>query len=220
MATTDPKRMTRFKFDRKLPSEAILSTSSSKPPTKKQRQLHTDTTTDLSYRNFAVKNGTPWKTYIVDKWVKLDAWLAKAVHKDCPEKVFAIRTYPKEGADRVLQRYKALVHPHLVACLEVFRQDNADEHLLVVSDYLPFCLGHLAVCGRSPSDGQLASAMGQIMSALAYLHSQGVVHGVLKSSSALVTLEGVIKIGMAFVTNPPRTLSQFPQPRGPSLVIQ
>ena len=92
---------------------------------------------------------------------------------------------------------------------------GANEHVHVVSEYLPFCLDHVVASGRRPTDGQLASIMAQvnpmdhfslfllvtdaeqIFDALSYLHSKGLRHGSLKSTSILVMFEGVVKIGIA-----------------------
>lgn len=94
--------------------------------------------------------------------VHLDMWLAKANRQDSPEGVFAIRTYSKDRADRVLQRYKTLRHKNLVTATEFYRTADFEEHLFVVSEYTPFTLNHVDACVRQPSDAELATIMGQV----------------------------------------------------------
>ncbi|KAL2836633.1 kinase-like domain-containing protein [Aspergillus pseudoustus] len=142
----------------------------------------------------SVRGATSWKDYKVDARVKLDVWVLKAVCQDATDRVVAIRTFPKEGSDRIFQRYKQIEHQHLVSASAIFFTDDPQEYMCVVSEYLPFCLDHIAACSTRPSDKQLASMMGQILAALDHLHALGLVHGSLKCSSALVTWDGVIKI--------------------------
>jgi hypothetical protein len=51
-------------------------------------------------------------------------------------------------------------HQHLVSASAIFFTNDPQEYMCVVSEYLVFCLDHLAVCSTRPSD--LASMMGQV----------------------------------------------------------
>jgi hypothetical protein len=97
--------------------------------------------------------------------VKLDMWLCMAKRRDGKEGVFAVRTFPRDNSEAVLERCTSLVHPHLVTVYEVFRTESAEENLFVVSEELQFSLDHVVACGEIPSDGELASIIGQVISA-------------------------------------------------------
>ncbi|KAH1893253.1 hypothetical protein KXW29_006888 [Aspergillus fumigatus] len=126
--------------------------------------------------------------------VKLDMWLCMTKRRDGKEGVFAVRTFPRENSEAVLKRCTSLVHPHLVTVYEVFRTESAEENLFVVSEELQFSLDHVVACGEIPSDGELASIIGQVLDALSYLHAQSLIHGSLTCSNTLVRFDGVVKI--------------------------
>lgn len=185
---------------------------------KRRRSIRSSTTgqSKTSAQRLVIKEESPWETYNANMRVRLDMWLAKAVRRDgTNDGVVAIRTFSKTSTDQILQRYQMLDHRSLVNAFEIFLTDGADKHVHVVSEYLPFCLDHVVASGRRPTDGQLASIMAQvnpmdclshfllvtdekqIFDALSYLHSKGLRHGSLRSTSILVTFEGVVKIGIA-----------------------
>lgn len=126
----------------------------------KKRRAFTES---VARKNFIdVKDTAPWDVFRANLKVKLDVWLSKATRKDDPEGVFAVRTYSRDRADRVLQRYKTLHHENLVTAVEIYRVDDPNEHLFVVSEYIPFTLNHVEACVRRPSDAELASIVGQV----------------------------------------------------------
>ncbi|GFF57802.1 hypothetical protein IFM51744_09337 [Aspergillus udagawae] len=127
--------------------------------------------------------------------VKLDMWLCMTKRRDGKEGVFAVRSFRREDSEAVLERCTSLAHPHLVRVYEVFRMESAEESLFVVSEELQFSLDHVVACGEIPTDGELASIMGQILDALSYIHSQSLIHGSLTCSNTLVRFDGVVKIG-------------------------
>lgn len=158
--------------------------------------------------------------------VTLDVCVAKATRKDSVGDVVAIRTFPEHEATRIEQRHKTLRHKNLLATLEIYQaplpdarrhidtESEAKEHLFVISEYVSYTLEHVRACARPPSDGQIASIMGQVrlidyskiiltnksgnhklLAGVDYLHTQGLTHGALKCTSVLVTFDGNIKIG-------------------------
>lgn len=85
----------------------------------------------------------------------------------------------------------SLIHPHIAAIYDLGEEDGcayiAMEYVegLALSDVIPF--------GGMPGE-QLEAYAAQIGSALAFAHTHGVIHGDLKGSNIIVTLEGGIKL--------------------------
>ena len=132
---------------------------------KRRRSIRNSTTgqSKTSAQRLVIKEESPWETYNANMRVRLDMWLAKAVRRDgTNDGVVAIRTFSDTSTDKILQRYKTLDHRGLVNAFEIFLTDGANEHVHVVSEYLPFCLDHVVASGRCPTDGQLASIMAQV----------------------------------------------------------
>lgn len=132
---------------------------------KRRRSIRNSTTgqSKTSAQRLVIKEESPWETYNANMRVRLDMWLAKAVRRDgTNDGVVAIRTFSEASTDQILQRYKTLDHRGLVNAFEIFLTDGANEHVHVVSEYLPFCLDHVVASGRRPTDGQLASIMAQV----------------------------------------------------------
>ena len=132
---------------------------------KRRRSIGNPTTgqSKTSTQRLVIKEESPWETYNANMRVRLDMWLAKAVRRDgTNDGVVAIRTFSEASTDQILQRYKTLDHRGLVNAFEIFLTDGANEHVHVVSEYLPFCLDHVVASGRRPTDGQLASIMAQV----------------------------------------------------------
>ncbi|KAK6810741.1 hypothetical protein RU639_013616 [Aspergillus parasiticus] len=123
----------------------------------------------------SIREEPPWRIYDEDLSVMLDMWLSMVVRRD-DGKIFAIRKFPEENADRIQRRYKSLNHHHLVTAFQIFRTDDPRDHLFVVSEFLPLHLDHM------------------ILNALCYLQEQGLSHESLQCSSVLFTFEGVLKI--------------------------
>ncbi|KAF7134093.1 hypothetical protein CNMCM5793_005722 [Aspergillus hiratsukae] len=152
------------------------------------------------YSAYAVKKSpfgrdqNPWDFYETTMEVRLDMWVKKTRRRDGKDGVFAIRAFSQKDSGLILKRCKSLAHSHLVHFHEAFQTENTEQNLYIVTEYLPFCLDHLVACGEIPSDGELASIMGQILDALSYLHSQSLSHGSLKCSNTLVAFDGVVKI--------------------------
>lgn len=160
-------RLTQFEFlgvssnRRERGSTIAQATESTRPPTRNPDQV-ASSERSLRDRQHPVREEFSWRDYRVDARVKLDVWLLKAVRQDGTDRVVAIRAFPKEGSDRIYQRYEQLKHQHLVNSSEIFFTNNPQEYMCVVSEYLPFSLDHLAACETRPSDRQLASMIGQV----------------------------------------------------------
>ena len=176
MDAPNPNRFTQFLFQeeasvsRDIKNEESTAFDSSAPDgvrLKKRRRSKRSPTRGqfkTSTQRFSIKEESPWKTYNANMRVHLDMWLAKAVRLDGTNNgVVAIRTFAKTSRDQVLQRYATLDHRGLVTAFEIFLTDDTNEHIHVVSEYLPFCLDHVVASGRCPTDGQLASIMAQVI---------------------------------------------------------
>ena len=132
---------------------------------KRRRSIGNPTTgqSKTSTQRLVIKEESPWETYNANMRVRLDMWLAKAVRRGgTNDGVVAIRTFSEASTDQILQRYKTLEHRGLANAFEIFLTDGVNEHVHVVSEYLPFCLDHVVASGRRPTDGQLASIMAQV----------------------------------------------------------
>ncbi|XP_061563020.1 serine/threonine-protein kinase PAK 6-like [Cololabis saira] len=82
-------------------------------------------------------------------------------------------------------------HPNVV---EMFRSALVEEELWVIMEYLQGgALTHLISEARLDEE-QMATVCEGVLQALAYLHSQGVIHRDLKSDSILLALDGRIKL--------------------------
>ncbi|GIJ84970.1 hypothetical protein Asppvi_003825 [Aspergillus pseudoviridinutans] len=202
MEPSDSKRITQFVIERPLERASSLGTSPNDGPMipapavtrPRKRRFSQDYIVPSSVNRPIVRYQSPWDFYERGMEVKLDMWHWMTKRRDGTKGVFAVRTFPQEGSELVLKRCTTLAHPNLVACYEAFRMESAKENLFVVSECLLFSLDHVVACGEIPSDGELASIMGQILDALSYLHSQSLSHGSLTCSNTLVGLGGVIKI--------------------------
>ncbi|KAH3240925.1 hypothetical protein KXW31_008547, partial [Aspergillus fumigatus] len=190
------RRYTQFVIKGHKESTSTLDTTPNDEPVvtrPRKRRFSKDQFAPSSESRPVVRYQSPWDSYERRIEVKLDMWLCMTKRRDGKEGVFAVRTFPRENSEAVLQRC-TLVHPHLVTVYEVFRMESMEENLFIVSEELQFSLDHVVACGEIPSDGELASIMGQVLDALSYLHSPPLIHGSLTCSNTLVRFDGVIKI--------------------------
>jgi serine/threonine protein kinase len=139
-----------------------------------------------------IKDESPWDTYVKEFDCDLAGDVAIVVHCTCPSKAFALRTFPREVADRTLRRFDQLQHENVMFVNEWFRVGDA---MYALSEDLPLTLEHLVVCDKYLSEIQLASILAQVLEGLSYLVVAGFEHRSLKSSSILLGFDGTIKIG-------------------------
>jgi TonB family protein len=131
-----------------------------------------------------------------------------------------IRLVPSlpEHAEALLESWRqaaALSHPHLMHIYSCGRaQVGGGELLYVVTDFADEALGQV-IPERPLSSGEARDMLGPIFDALAYLHSQGKVHGSIKPSNIMVVgdnvklpVESVRPAGGA----PPARLSTYDAP--------
>ncbi|XP_026109140.1 serine/threonine-protein kinase PAK 6-like isoform X2 [Carassius auratus] len=78
--------------------------------------------------------------------------------------------------------------------VEMFRSALVEEELWVIMEYLQGGALTNIVSETRPSEEQIATVCEAVLQALAYLHSQGVIHRDIKSDSILLSLDGRIKL--------------------------
>ncbi|CAL8291264.1 unnamed protein product [Gadus morhua 'NCC'] len=78
--------------------------------------------------------------------------------------------------------------------VEMFKSALVEEELWVIMEYLQGGALTNIVSETRLSEEQIATVCEAVLQALAYLHSQGVIHRDIKSDSILLTLDGRIKL--------------------------
>ncbi|XP_034078272.1 serine/threonine-protein kinase PAK 6 [Gymnodraco acuticeps] len=78
--------------------------------------------------------------------------------------------------------------------VEMFKSALVEEELWVIMEYLQGGALTNIVSETSLSEEQIATVCEAVLQALAYLHSQGVIHRDIKSDSILLTLDGRVKL--------------------------
>lgn len=119
-------------------------------------------------------------------------------------------------ADRFLREIKvqaALEHPNIAGLRTAMRDGN---QLLMVMEYVEGrTVGDYMAQGPLPLDHAVGICM-EVLSALDYAHSRGIVHRDIKPSNMMITPQGVVKLmdfGIARVMNDP-SLTQTHQTTG------
>jgi p21-activated kinase 5 len=82
-------------------------------------------------------------------------------------------------------------HPHIV---EMFDSFLVQDELWVVMEYLEGGALTDIVTHARMDEAQIATVCQQCLRALAYLHSQGVIHRDIKSDSILLTADGRVSL--------------------------
>jgi hypothetical protein len=113
------------------------------------------TSTSPIFRN----NESPWDTFRQVFSCKLAGSVIMAIHRTRPSRVLALREYPAEIADRVLQIFRETQHRNILSAEECYRDEGS---LYAVVDDLPLTLVHLVGCRAYPSETQLASIITQV----------------------------------------------------------
>lgn len=94
--------------------------------------------------------------------------------------------------DKII-RSATLSHPHLA---RVFDGGQESGSIFVVSEYMSGgSLEDVLAAGRRLDVGDTAKLGGDVASALAYLHANGIVHGALSPSKLLIGDDGGVRVG-------------------------
>lgn len=62
-----------------------------------------------------IRNESPWDTYKKEFDCDLAGNVAVVIHHTWPSKVFALRSFPREAADKMLQRFSQLQHENIIS---------------------------------------------------------------------------------------------------------
>jgi hypothetical protein len=100
----------------------------------------------------------------------------------------ALKIIAKEGraaprAEREAEAATRLRHPH---CLRAYGLESDDKHLYIPYEYVPGSTLRQAIRSGELRDEGAVEAAAQILEALAFAHSQGIVHRDVKPSNVLV----------------------------------
>ncbi|KAJ5642283.1 hypothetical protein N7490_006283 [Penicillium lividum] len=159
----------------------------------------------------AVYNGSPWDTYKLIFTCDLAGKVSISEHRRQDSQLVAFRTSKRTEGKELLTKYAQLRHINIISATECFKEESLFH--FAVED-LPLSLEHLVASDAYPTEVQLASILKQvsfhtsitlitmifmqvkIMDGLCYLIDCGYQHPCLKCSTALISLDGVVKIGM------------------------
>ncbi|KAJ5701408.1 hypothetical protein N7488_008956 [Penicillium malachiteum] len=161
-------------------------------PPKKLVLLQERDGSDLA-ATFLVRHESPWNTYRQTLRCTLAGDVLIAARRAGPSQAVAIREYRQSNADHMLQLYRTLSHPNILAARECF-VDNGSLYILV--DDLPLTLEHLVGCRvLYPTEPELASLVWQVLNGIDYLAQSAWEHQSLSCQNILLGLDGIVKIG-------------------------
>lgn len=106
-----------------------------------------------------VRKESPWNTFNKVYSCEL-AGLVTVVEPRCqPSKIFAIRKFPGDAREDIMQILGRVQHDNIISALKCFLTPDC---LYVTFEHQPATLDHLVACRKWPSDIQLASIMAQV----------------------------------------------------------
>ena len=140
--------------------------------------------------------------------------------KDNELKTVAIKKIPmssqNEGlpltAVREISILKSYHHPNLVELLDIFisppKPPTYKSHVALIFEYMEHDISALVDSKITFSLGEIKNIMYQILTGIAYLHSNNIIHRDIKSANILLNNSGVVKLGDFGLA---RTMCPLPQ---------
>ena len=127
--------------------------------------------------------------------------------KDNELKTVAIKKIPMSSQDegipltavREISVLKSYHHPNIVELLDIFitpvKPPNYRGHVDLVFEYMEHDINALVESKIQFTAGQIKNIMHQILTGIAYLHSNNIIHRDIKSANILLNNRGVVKLG-------------------------
>lgn len=104
---------------------------------------------------------------------------------------------------REIKIMKKLKHINIINLIDVYIKDN---NMYMVMEYFPYDLSALIQAKKSFSDEQIKSFTFQLLEAVKYVHSFGLVHRDIKTSNILIDKNGILKLADFGLTTNVKTL--------------
>ncbi|KAJ5569139.1 hypothetical protein N7450_011625 [Penicillium hetheringtonii] len=139
-----------------------------------------------------IQDESPWDTFRKYYECDLAGPVAVSVRISGDRAVRAVRQYPKEDSEQVLQALRSLRHRNLASIVEIYRFSNS---IYTLSNFDPLVLDHIVACKAFPNEQELAAIMSQLIAGLSYLVACSFHHPSLICSNVLMNLHGEVKIG-------------------------
>ena len=140
--------------------------------------------------------------------------------KDNELKTVAIKKIPMSSQDeglpltavREIAILQAYHHPNLVELLDIIiapvKPPNYRGHVDLVFEYMEHDISALVESKIQFTQGEIKNIMKQILTGIAYLHSNNIIHRDIKSANILLNNNGVVKLGDFGLA---RTICPLPQ---------
>lgn len=147
----------------------------------------------LNTNTYALINLKKFSFYIFFSRIHLQVAI-KIIDKTCLDDENLAKTY------REISILKILRHPHITRLYEVMESKNM---IYLVTEYAPRgeIFDHLVANGRMKEE-EAARVFAQIVSAVNYCHSKGVVHRDLKAENVLLDNDMNIKVSFLPIIQP------------------
>ena len=140
--------------------------------------------------------------------------------KDNELKTVAIKKIPMSSQDeglpltavREIAILQAYHHPNLVELLDIIiapvKPPNYRGHVDLIFEYMEHDISALVESKIQFTQGEIKNIMKQILTGIAYLHSNNIIHRDIKSANILLNNNGVVKLGDFGLA---RTICPLPQ---------
>jgi hypothetical protein len=110
--------------------------------------------------DLVIRQEPPWKTFEKCYECDLAGTVAVCVQRSGRRAVWAIRQYPSNDANRIMDILRRMHHKNVVEVWECFRDSDA---FYTLSNFNPLTLDHIVACKAFPNQQQLAAIMSQVL---------------------------------------------------------